>query len=199
MRSVGRLFLATVLTVASFVILIAHYAGAGSDGIIYGILIGILVIVYFLPTYIGYCRLCPSKHAILALNLFLGWTLIGWVASLVWSLRNYKYSATNVLIQKELQDNPKSFNNEAGVSRDVTDLPSENTKELTSDTQYLATKKQILKFLLAQEHACSVEFIGRELTLSSAEVESVLATLVSNHLLQRISLADGTVVYQIKS
>jgi len=52
-------------------------------------------IPYFLPSIIGYSRRHPSCHAILALNLFLGLTVIGWVISLVWALRNYKYSALN--------------------------------------------------------------------------------------------------------
>jgi len=32
----------------------------------------------------------PQKNPILIVNIFLGWTLIGWVAALAWSLWNYK-------------------------------------------------------------------------------------------------------------
>lgn len=42
------------------------------------------VILYFLPTIIG--RQKKNSNAIFALNLLLGWTLIGWVVSLVWAL-----------------------------------------------------------------------------------------------------------------
>ena len=47
--------------------------------------LGILAIVlYFLPTICGWRR--DNRGAIFALNLFLGWTVIGWVAALVWAL-----------------------------------------------------------------------------------------------------------------
>lgn len=40
--------------------------------------------LYFLPTMIGFRK--RNAGAIFALNLFLGWTLVGWVVALVWSL-----------------------------------------------------------------------------------------------------------------
>jgi predicted component of type VI protein secretion system len=42
--------------------------------------------IYFLPSTVSFNRDQPNRFAILALNLFMGWTLIGWVVSLVWSL-----------------------------------------------------------------------------------------------------------------
>jgi hypothetical protein len=41
--------------------------------------------VYFLPTVIAMARQHPAQVSILLVNLFLGWTLIGWVAALAWS------------------------------------------------------------------------------------------------------------------
>ena len=41
---------------------------------------------YFLPTIIANGNHKRNAGAILALNLLLGWTLIGWVVALVWSL-----------------------------------------------------------------------------------------------------------------
>jgi hypothetical protein len=41
-------------------------------------------VVYFLPALVG--RNKRNGTALLALNLFLGWTLIGWVGALVWAL-----------------------------------------------------------------------------------------------------------------
>lgn len=40
--------------------------------------------LYFLPTAVGWNK--RNSMAILALNLFLGWTFIGWVIALVWAL-----------------------------------------------------------------------------------------------------------------
>jgi Superinfection immunity protein len=40
---------------------------------------------YFLPSIIAFSRRHRNSVAIFVLNLFLGWTLVGWVVSLVWS------------------------------------------------------------------------------------------------------------------
>jgi hypothetical protein len=39
--------------------------------------------LYFLPTIVGYNK--SNAGAIFLLNLFLGWTFIGWVVALVWA------------------------------------------------------------------------------------------------------------------
>ncbi|MCA8255863.1 superinfection immunity protein [Burkholderia sp. AU31624] len=41
---------------------------------------------YFLPTIIAIVRGHHNQNAIAVLNTCLGWTLVGWVASLVWAL-----------------------------------------------------------------------------------------------------------------
>ena len=52
------------------------------------LLIVLLVLLggYFLPGIIAIYREHHNRFAILALNFFLGWTLLGWVAALIWSL-----------------------------------------------------------------------------------------------------------------
>jgi len=44
------------------------------------------IALYFVPTIIAFVRNKSNKVPILVLNLFLGWSLIGWVVSLVWAL-----------------------------------------------------------------------------------------------------------------
>ncbi|TCT87612.1 superinfection immunity protein [Pseudomonas sp. LP_4_YM] len=56
--------------------------GSGTLAIV---LFFIAVIIYFLPSFNASSRKHPNTSSIVLLNLFLGWTLIGWVASLVWS------------------------------------------------------------------------------------------------------------------
>jgi hypothetical protein len=46
-------------------------------------LVLILFGVYFCPTFIGIKK--KNSIAICLLNLFLGWTLVGWVVALVWA------------------------------------------------------------------------------------------------------------------
>ena len=48
------------------------------------ILVIVLLVVYFIPTIVGKDK--KNAAAIFALNLLLGWTLIGWIIALVWSL-----------------------------------------------------------------------------------------------------------------
>lgn len=43
------------------------------------------LIVYFLPSIVAHTRSHLQENAIVLLNLFLGWTFIGWVAALVWA------------------------------------------------------------------------------------------------------------------
>ena len=44
-------------------------------------------VMYFLPTIIAFARSKRDALAILMLNFFLGWTMIGWVVALVWALK----------------------------------------------------------------------------------------------------------------
>lgn len=48
--------------------------------------IAVIVILYFLPSVIGWKK--QDRGSIIALNIFLGWTLIGWVVALAWALKN---------------------------------------------------------------------------------------------------------------
>lgn len=43
---------------------------------------------YFLPSIIALARSKRDLMSIFLLNLFLGWTLIGWVVALVWAAKN---------------------------------------------------------------------------------------------------------------
>lgn len=44
-------------------------------------------VMYFLPAIVAFSRSKRDAVSILVLNLFLGWTAIGWVIALVWGLR----------------------------------------------------------------------------------------------------------------
>lgn len=44
-------------------------------------------ILYFLPSILAFARSKRDAVSIFVLNLFLGWTAIGWVIALVWALK----------------------------------------------------------------------------------------------------------------
>ena len=46
----------------------------------------VIVALYFLPTIIASIRGKRNGCAIFVLNLLLGWTFVGWVIALVWSI-----------------------------------------------------------------------------------------------------------------
>lgn len=45
-----------------------------------------VAVLYFVPTIIAESKGKRNKNAVLMLNILLGWTFVGWVVALVWSL-----------------------------------------------------------------------------------------------------------------
>jgi hypothetical protein len=45
-------------------------------------------VMYFLPSIIALARSKRDILAIFLLNLFLGWSVIGWIVALVWALKS---------------------------------------------------------------------------------------------------------------
>lgn len=52
------------------------------------ILLAVLVAAYFLPALIAGMRKVPHEGSIVVVNIFLGWTLIGWVVALAMACRS---------------------------------------------------------------------------------------------------------------
>jgi hypothetical protein len=50
----------------------------------------IVLSIYFVPTIVALVRKVKNAAAIIILNVFLGWTFLGWVGSLVWALTAQK-------------------------------------------------------------------------------------------------------------
>lgn len=44
-------------------------------------------VMYFLPSIVALARSKRDLYLIFLLNLFLGWSIIGWVIALIWALR----------------------------------------------------------------------------------------------------------------
>jgi hypothetical protein len=49
---------------------------------------GFGLVMYFLPSIIALARSKRDLVAIFLLNLFLGWSVIGWIVALVWAAKN---------------------------------------------------------------------------------------------------------------
>jgi hypothetical protein len=50
--------------------------------------LGFMTVMYFLPSIIALARNKRDLLAIFLLNFFLGWSVIGWIVSLVWAAKH---------------------------------------------------------------------------------------------------------------
>lgn len=57
-----------------------------------------MLAIYFLPSVLAYTRKKDNFIAIFALNAFLGWSVVGWVVSLVWALSKDQQQAPQTII-----------------------------------------------------------------------------------------------------
>ncbi|WP_396189723.1 superinfection immunity protein [Flavobacterium sp.] len=53
-------------------------------------ILNVFTFCYFLPSTVAYYRRdkCGNVNSIFVLNLFLGWTLVGWVIALIWAMKD---------------------------------------------------------------------------------------------------------------
>ena len=65
------------------------------------IILSVLVGGYFLPTVIAVLRKHHNVLALAAFNLLCGWTFVGWIACLVWSLTRPAPQAQPVVIYQQ--------------------------------------------------------------------------------------------------
>jgi len=56
--------------------------------LLFPLLFGFPLVMYFLPSIIALVRSKRDLLAIFMLNLFLGWSVIGWIVALVWALKH---------------------------------------------------------------------------------------------------------------
>jgi len=72
--------------IMTLIIIGANSMMAGMMFIILALLgVAISVAIYLVPSFIAHSRNHESKHNILVVNLFLGWTVLFWYGCLVWT------------------------------------------------------------------------------------------------------------------
>lgn len=93
--TVAAMAVALVLVIALVLVVSREESprGAGADfvatatSVATGLaVIGLLLFLYLIPTFIAHRRRHPNAASITALNILLGWAFVGWVAALVWAL-----------------------------------------------------------------------------------------------------------------
>lgn len=73
--------------------------------------------VYFLPSIIAGYRRKSNVSAIIMLNLFLGWTVLGWIISCVWALSPDNNQASTVIINNTGQSYSQEYKTENSDSK----------------------------------------------------------------------------------
>ncbi len=96
------------------------------------------VVVYFIPSIIALLRMKKNLFAIIALNFFLGWSLIGWVVSLVWSL------SSDSKPQKIIVNQQTPKNKEDGIDK-LTKLKKLLDEEVITKEEFEQQKTNILR------------------------------------------------------
>lgn len=89
-------------------------APAGEPGVLglAFVLIVIPLMLYMLPFLVALMRGHQSKGGIFVLNLFFGWTILGWFGSLIWAMSAVTRPISIVIDQRlgqPWQTNPNSF------------------------------------------------------------------------------------------
>lgn len=57
------------------------------------ITLALMIISYWLPTLLAFHWRHRNRTAILVVNCFFGWTVIGWIVSLIWACTNNREPA----------------------------------------------------------------------------------------------------------
>ena len=96
------------------------------------IILVVVLVVYFLPAINAYSKKKRNASAVLTLNFFLGWTLIGWVVALVWSTT--KDTEPQVVTQTKHSS-----------ADELEKLAELKTKGVITEDEFQAKKKKVLE------------------------------------------------------
>jgi hypothetical protein len=69
----------------------------------------LLAVLYCTPTFIALARSHRSRWGIIAANLLLGWTVIGWIICLVWSLSNTHNYENTIIVNNTIGSSNEQF------------------------------------------------------------------------------------------
>ncbi len=90
-RIINAALITTGVATAIVMIIVAlHVTGSGSIGSAFALVLFFVfwVGVYFIPAAVAVSRDVPNAGSVVVINLFLGWTLVGWVVALAMAVRS---------------------------------------------------------------------------------------------------------------
>lgn len=101
--------------------------------------------LYLLPTYEAWKRGHKSLSAIALLNVFLGWTVIGWISALVWACKSqiqnvavvHSYNPPHVTPQPPIA-------HKSSISDELRNLAKLRDDGILSEEEFLSQKAKLL-------------------------------------------------------
>lgn len=96
-------------------------------------LILLIIILYFLPTFNAYSNKKRNAGSVFVINFFLGWSIIGWIVALSMSMGK---DAKPTVVVKEAE--------KKSSAEELTHLFDLKTKGAISEEEFQAHKKKIL-------------------------------------------------------
>jgi hypothetical protein len=106
-----------------------------------------LIAVYFLPAIIAGIRQHPNDWSISLLNLLLGWTVLGWLIALIWSVSAIParenatggdYSEIGDMVKTSSSPTP------SGAADEIAKLADLHAKGLLTDDEFRAAKAKVI-------------------------------------------------------
>lgn len=100
------------------------------------------LLLYFLPTIVALLFGCDRTGSVFVMNLFLGWTFIGWVWAFIWAVSPNRQSQ-NVII-----------NNHVSADRTINPIiqPTNDNFQQFSNTQSLPKQLEQIEMTTIQSH-----------------------------------------------
>jgi T4 superinfection immunity protein/putative oligomerization/nucleic acid binding protein len=131
-------------------------------------LIILILIFYFFPSIIAFSRSKSNTAAIVMLNLFLGWSFIGWIIALIWAVskdretqqiivNNNAYSEHRTVTPTVNQPIPERLYND-GTQKTLSSQGTVSNKQNSNSHQEKIENLQKLKQLLDDEILTQDEF-----------------------------------------
>jgi hypothetical protein len=101
--------------------------------------------LYFLPAVEAALRKHQNLGSLLALNAFLGWTVLGWVGALIWALARPARVEATAPLQAERSPSPPAAAPPASVADDLLKLAQLLEKGLLTEEEFRQQKAAVLR------------------------------------------------------
>ena len=93
MSTIKKLAIGLALLIAVWLLWYTISTGNVESAMFTGMFVYLGFFIYFVPVLVAANNNHPAAVSIFLLNLFLGWTVLGWVAALVWAAMPVKPAA----------------------------------------------------------------------------------------------------------